>query len=254
MPNFDIPKDLQDAIQRFQAEPVISSTVVEVEVLTDRTILDKFVTRVWDELNQIWAFSHQMSPLPVSEEELFRYFITAINTRVTYVNRGRSIVAFNDMWALPAPFAFVVNGLGTVNYESPALRVQPYWNDEWDEHVLSYPEWIDLSTRIRAIAADPYSRIILIEKLDRDKHGDERLMGLFPIRTEDGRLKDLRSRSEAKIEPVAAAAYLILGLEPKGWRDVVLNDHPFLTKPYQFPTELIEFILPHISRMGYARS
>jgi len=95
---------------------------------------------------------------------------------------------------------------------------------------MTYDEWSLTSRLLRAAEADPNCKFVFAHAISGDKEGDEALMSLVPITGTDGRLVELRQRYE--IHPIAAAAYLILGLWPDGLSAETLAVHPLLRSPH----------------------
>jgi hypothetical protein len=206
------PKDWSDLSKRYVSQREVT-VVEEVLVAHDVTALARWVSEVHASLDGHWGDSHQGQPLPVTVDELYKYFVTALESRVKYVNRKRPVVNGNDNWYLPAPFAVVLSMIGIVEQESPVRRIVPKWNEELDHFILDYEEWLALGQRLRRIELDAEAKIILIHAIEKDRRGDERLMELIPQLDESGTVTATRHGTK-EVDPIAGTTFLLLGLRP----------------------------------------
>jgi len=243
------PKEILDISKRFTSlrEEV---GVEEVMVLSDSAALTEFVHSVYADLEERWTATHYGTELGVSQTDLFRYLITAIESRTKYVYRQEgtrpSAVRTNDLWYLPAPFAFVVNQLGVVDVEAPLMRLVPKWNSEYDQYVLSLSEFTSIGLRLRKLEEDPDAKVILIHALEKDKRGNQALMELVPL-TQEGILTQVRSDNQ--VDSVAASVFVILGLRPTFAIAASPTTHPRALPNHYFPvaaTEMIRMVMAEI--------
>jgi hypothetical protein len=126
--------------------------------------------------------------------------------------------------------AAILAGIGRVTLEAPVITIVPALDKSIVDRSLTYDEWALISRHLRAIEADPYCKFVFAHAIAGEKEGDPALMSLVPITDAQGRLVELRQQYE--IHPIAAAAYLILGLWPEGLDATTLAVHPLLRSPH----------------------
>lgn len=243
----DFPKDITDVSRRFASEREIVGTT-EVLVGTDFVVLDQFVSDVHDKLSHAWSDRHVGATLPISVDELKRYFITGIKSRIIHV-RGKEYneIRTNERWYMPAPMARVIAQLGVVESEAPVMRIIPRLSEDLDALSLSHSEWLRLGYRLKRLEDDPDTRFNFAHALEKEKSGDPKLMGLLPRRNEQGEIIELRSFNE--VDPIAATAYFIFGMNPLEWDSVVLPSHPFLQPAFYQPAQIVSTMLLAMSEV-----
>lgn len=208
------------------AERVIGEEDLEVEVLHDTDLFERYVTNVYDAVTVRWLADHCSEEPPVTSEDAVRYAYTATRTRVARVNNERFHTRCDDRWCIPAQIAVPINAVGRVIMERRIVSLVPRWNEENDDKVMSREEWVHTSRRMRALADYPGSKLIFADALAGDRSGDEILMSLIPVRDSNGRITKLQS--DYDIDPIAAAMFLISGLDQRSLDGVALPDHPML--------------------------
>jgi hypothetical protein len=201
-----------------------------VSVLQERSVFDEFVQGAYDVMNTRWGMFHQDASFPVTQVVFAQYAITAVCARVMRTRNERFHVRCDDAWTLPAVLAALLAGIGRVTLEAPVLSLVPAIDKETLSECLSYDEWASVSRTLRGVENDPNCKFVFAHAIAGDKEGDAALMSLIPITDDAGRLVELRQQYE--IHPIAAAAYLILGLYPEGMGNEVLPVYPLLRSPH----------------------
>lgn len=245
------PKELQDISKRFSSDRVEVHTE-EVTVLADDSVLDKFVSDVFNDLEERWSASHWTSEFGVSRNDLRRYLITAIESRVKFVRRERATVRTNDQWYLPAPFAQVVNMLGIVDLEAPVKRVVPAWNSAYDPEVLSPSEFVAVGMRLKKLEVDPDVKVILIHALEKDKRGFEPLMRVFRRVNEQGETTAIHGKQP--VDAIAATCFLILGMNPELQISEPLSEIEKESLPYFIPEPVTHIVMQVLSEVQGAKA
>jgi hypothetical protein len=112
--------------------------------------------RVWLELNaKLVAVGGE---LMVTQDQLLRYFATAIYARTMWVMRQVSLeptrrsFAPKDRWALPTAMAYIVNAIGVVETQEGRRYVPTWVGDE--SFILSRTEFEDYTAQL--LAYEPY--------------------------------------------------------------------------------------------------
>lgn len=238
---------------------------VSVMILAHDEYMDRFTNQVFRSMSYIWGASHFTSPLPFTADELKSYFITALHCRVARVTRAYRTEVPYEGWALPAPFATVVAGIGEISIEVPLTRITPVFNDEYRPQLLGRNAWYDLTMRI-ASTSDHYTKFMFVDTIERDRKGRSDVMALYPVMEAvlapatdivndvptvkdpvltGRRITAIVSRNE-QIDAVSAAIALISGLVPEGWDDLS-RVHPFFMPAYSLGVEAAELV---IDRLG----
>jgi len=235
-------------VNGLHAERAISSQEVEVAVLDDVTVFTRHVVATHHALAYRWSLDHVGLQPPVTDEEATRYAISAARTRVARVNNERFDLRCDDRWCLPAQIAVPINGVGRVTMERKIVNIKPIWNTALDTQLLTRNQWFDISQRLRAMTDYPGSKTVMVDALAGEKSGDEVLMSLIPVRDEHGAITILRS--EYDIDAIAAASYLIMGLNPRALDGVVLPDHPLLISPSYIRVAGVLQYLDYLAEVG----
>jgi len=230
MPRIDksVLKGLSE-IKGLHAERVIGDEEVEVEVLHDAELFDRYARTVYAALAVRWSADHLGVPAPVAPDEFVAYAYTAVRTRVARVRNEQFHTRCDDRWCIPAQIAVPINGIGRVTMERRILTLTPVWRRDLDTMLLTRDQWQQVSLRMRAMTDYPGSKFVMVDALSGDKGGDEVLMSLIPVRDATGRIITLHS--DYDIDPIAAVVYLIAGLSPRALEGVALPDHPLLISP-----------------------
>jgi len=212
------------------SERYVGERKLEVTVLNEYGAFDEFISGLYQTMDARWEMFHHGGDFPVAQEMFRKYAYTAVAARVARARNERFHVRCDDAWTLPAPLASILAGIGRVVLEAPVVSLVPATDQTVKDESLTYDEWAHTSRLLRAVEADPYCKFVFAHAIAGEKEGDEALMSLIPVTGEDGRLVELRQRYE--IHPIAAAAYLILGLLPEGLDGMTLPDHPLLRSPH----------------------
>lgn len=135
--------------------------------------------RVYDELQaKLIAAGGQMT---VTQDELLRYFATAIYSRTMWVNRTMTPGSYrpNDKWALPVAFHMVVSAIGRVETKDGVTYV-PVWTAPPSEvlTVLPKPEWESITRRL--IALEPFG-LRFVKAYEQSETGVEKVMSLLRV-------------------------------------------------------------------------
>jgi hypothetical protein len=133
--------------------------------------------RVWTELqSKLVAAGGEMT---VTEEELLRYFATAIYARVMWVNRTMPPRGFrpSDLWALPVAMHMVISAIGEV--ESDGIIYRPVWQAPADDTLLlSIPEWERITRAL--LALEPFG-LRFVKALELSERGVDKVMTLIRV-------------------------------------------------------------------------
>jgi len=213
------------------SERYIGESRLNVSALVELDTFVEFVDGMYDVIDSRWGMYHHGDDTPITRAELQQYAITAVVARVMRVRSERFHIRCDDQWTLPAPLAAILAGIGRVVLESPVLSIVPSIDKALIDGAMTYEEWWRVSNVLRGMEQDPNCKFVFAHAIEGARDGDEALMSLIPVTDETGRLVELRQRYE--IHPIAAAAYLILGLRPEGFVDgEALAVHPLLRSPH----------------------
>lgn len=207
---------------------------------TDDLIFQRFIAATYRSHRYKWEAVHPTGSFPVTEDEWYRYAITALRSRLARVNDERFAIRSDAEWQIPSMIASVLNGVGRVTIDSPAMQYTPVWNATYDEHLLTVTEWADITARLRSIAADrEFTKFVFVRNLTGDRTGDPMIMDLIPVRAENGAIVQLRS--EQAVDGVAAFVYLAMGFLPEEYVVFDLNVHPRALPPKFIEADVVEF-------------
>jgi hypothetical protein len=213
------------------SERYIGERRLDVSVLYELDTFDEFIYGLYNTMDARWGMFHNGADFPITQDAFRLYAITAVVSRVMRVRGERFHIRCDDTWTLPAPFAAILAGIGRVTLESPVLTIVPAIDKALVDQAMSYDVWAMTSNILRATEADTNCKFVFVHAIAGDRDGDEALMSLIPITDDSGSLIELRQRYE--IHPIAAAAFLILGLRPEGLvGGEALAVHPLLRSPH----------------------
>jgi len=231
MPRMDdsILKNLR-GVEVAHSQRYVGEERLEVSVLSERSVFDEFIQGCYEAMNTRWGMFHQDTIFPVTQAVFQQYAVTAVAARVMRTRNERFHIRCDDAWSLPAVLAAILAGIGRVTLEAPVLSLVPAIDKELVAESLSYDEWANVSRTLRGVEQDPNCKFVFAHAIAGDKEGDAALMSLIPVTDDAGRLVELRQQYE--IHPIAAAAYLILGLAPQGMGSEVLPVYPLLRSPH----------------------
>jgi len=238
-----------DMAKFVSAERTIGNEVLEVTVLSDELIFERFVNSTYDAVAVRWEMFHIGTDFPVTQDQFLRYAYTAVRSRVARVRNERFHVRCDDAWTLPAPLAAVLAGLGNVMLEAPVMEISPKWDGRHNDKLLTYEEWEHVSRRMRAVEKDENCKFIFAHAIEGGRTGDEALMCLIPVRDTTGRLIQLQGTFKMDVDPIAGVAYLILGLEPEDAAGLALPPHALRSSPWSFK---VQGLLSVLSRFAEA--
>jgi len=240
MPQLD-----RSAFEGAELARVHSSVAVAREVKlrvfeTDDSIFRRFVEATYRSHTYKWEAVHPLGSFPITVEEWYRYALTALRARLARVNDERFVVRSDAEWQIPSMIAAVLNSIGRVTIDAPAMQYTPVWNDAYDSQLLTMPEWADITARMRSIAADrEYTKFVFVRNLTGDRSGDAMIMDLVPVRNHLGQIIQLRS--EQPVDGVAAFVYLAMGFMPEEYAVFDLNVHPRALPPKYIETSVVEY-------------
>lgn len=212
------------------SERYVGEERLEVSVLNEYGMFDEFVQGLYETMDARWGMYHQGIVFPIPLETFRSYCYTAVAARVMRTRNERFPIRCDDNWALPAPLATILAGIGRVTLEAPVVSIIPMIAPELLALCMDYDTWAITSRHLRAVEVDPNCKFVFAHAIEGSKDGDEALMSLIPVTDDAGRLIELRQKYE--IHPIAAAAYLILGLAPQGMGTEALTVYPLLRSPH----------------------
>lgn len=162
-------------------------SIGEVHVLISAQTADlaDFTHRVWDEINAKLVSAG--GNITVTEEELLKYFVTGIYSRIAWVNRnferGNRRWGFrpDDMWALPVQMHMVISAIGRVRTERNVIYV-PRWVEPEVPLVLERPEWENITRKL--LALEPFG-LRFVRAYEKDESGVEKVMSIIRVDTVD---------------------------------------------------------------------
>lgn len=226
-------------LNRIQSQ-VVSAREVEVAVFaTDDLLFRRFVDKMYDAHVMMWEAHHAQGSFPVMREEWMRYAFTALRSRFARVNDESGFIRTDDEWQIPSMLATVLNAIGRVTIDGPAMVYKPVWNAEYDAFIMTRPEWLEVTAKMRAAAADrEHCKFIFVRYLAGDRTGDEMVMDLVPVRDTTGRI--VRLHHTIAFDGVAAFVYLACGFLPDAFANIDVTIHPKLLPRRFMWTDAIE--------------
>jgi len=153
-------------------------TEVPVLVVIDNTNLRDFTARVYDALSA--TVTIHGGTVRFTEDELLRYFVTAMKVRVEHTTLSRyrrdirsSGLHVDEPWALPSNMAYVINAIGQVRYGAANTLVFPVWDKSADELVMTPQEQQKMTRELRAFATHGLQ---LASAIERSREGVVKVM------------------------------------------------------------------------------
>lgn len=238
MPQLDRAAFEGAELARVHSSPATSREVRLRVFETDDSLFRQFIAATYRSHLYKWEASHSLSSFNVSEEEWYRYALTALRSRIARVNDESGFIRSDAEWQIPAMIAAVLNGIGRVTIDEPAMVYTPVWNPTYDALLLSKVEWADITARMRGLASDrEFAKFVFVRNLDGQRTGDPMIMDLIPVRDALGNLIQLRSKQP--VDGVAAFVYLAMGFLPEEYAVFDLNVHPRALPPKYIETEVV---------------
>jgi len=234
MPQLDRAAFEGAELARVHSTPATSREVRLRVFETDDSLFRQFIAATYRSHVYKWESAHPVGSFTVTEEEWYRYALTALRSRLARVNDDPGQIRSDAEWQIPSMIASVLNGIGRVSIDRPAMLYTPVWNPAYDALLLSKVEWADITARMRGLAADrEFTKFIFVRNLAGDRTGDPMIMDLVPVRNSVGNIIELRS--EQPVDGVAAFVYLAMGFMPEEYAVFDLNIHP-----RALPSKLLE--------------
>jgi hypothetical protein len=139
--------------------------------------------------------------MTVSDEELVKYFLTAVRARVYRANRQYEPhdptfhIKCNSAWCLPATFASIVDKIGIVELDVPRATFVPVWPETLNEFTYTQPsELVPTTSKLASLADHPDLRLTFVTAIQNNVTGDAEVMTLVPVRNEQGQIRQIRGR------------------------------------------------------------
>lgn len=240
MPQLDRAAFEGSELHRIQSQVVTAEEVRVMVFATDDVLFRRFVDASYDSHVYKWEAHHPVGSFRVSREEWMRYAFTALRSRIARINDDHGHIRSDQEWQIPAMIATVLNAIGRVTIDGPAMIYVPIWNPEYDAMVLSFSEWSRTTAKLRALAEDrEYAKFIFVRSLTGDRTGDRMIMDLIPVRDEVGRV--IRLHSHQPVDGVAAFVYLACGFMPDIFEGVDLETHPMMLPRRYIDTNVVEY-------------
>lgn len=225
MPQLDRTAFQGTDLLQVQSQVTTAEEVQIVVFATDDLLFREFVDAAYDAHVYKWEANHAIGSFLVTREEWMLYAFTALRSRLARVNDEPGQIRSDAEWQIPAMIASVLNAIGRVTIDGPAMQYVPVWNTEYDDMVLSRAEWLRITTKLRALASDrENAKFVFIRSLDGNRTGDRMIMDLIPVRDATGRI--VRLHSEQPVDGVAAFVYLACGFMPDIFAGINLDIHP----------------------------
>lgn len=157
--------------------------------------------------------------MPVTAEQMLRYFVTALRTRVAHVTReGRFPIKPQDPWALPHVLNYIASAIGVVEFDT--FRIMPAWNPEADTLVMSLEEQVQVTQQLRALKFRGYD---FARALSSEREGHMMVMSLVHIGDE------WVGHSIFTVADAIVAA--IIGVAPE--QEFIPSNHPLYVPAYR---------------------
>lgn len=193
--------------------------------------------------------------MTVTEEELLKYFLTAVRARAYRASRQYEAhdptfhIKCGSAWCLPASFAAIVDKIGVVELDVPRATFVPQWSPEYNELTYHQPaELIPTTAKLRSLADHPDLKLTFAHAIQNNITGDSEVMSLIPLRDATGRIREIRGR--VPFDGVSAATVYALhmvhgfydALEPR-----ILERVVNLENPYRIYAEELAELFMHVA-------
>jgi hypothetical protein len=214
-------------LNRIQSQVVSSGEVRMAVFATDDLLFRQLVDRMYDAHVMTWEAHHAQGSFPVTRDEWMKYAFTALRSRLARVNDDHGQIRSDDEWQIPSMLATILNAIGRVTIDGPTITYIPVWNAEYNDMLLTRPQWVEVTAKMRAAAADrEYCKFIFVRNLAGDRSGDEMIMDLVPVRDLTGRI--VRLHHTMPFDGLAAFVYLACGFLPEAFSALDVTIHPKL--------------------------
>jgi hypothetical protein len=217
----------------------------EVLVLADTTDLNHVVEGTYRELENFCA-SFGIG-VPVSLEELLRYFETAVATRVLHVRKQRRDIRVEDHWGLPFPLQAVVNSIGEVRVETPSVLILPRLAEGVQKRLLDRAQWLDVSRRLLSLET---RGLRLAHAIEAKREGVARVMRL----TIDASGEEWFAYSTTDFKPYDALIARAVGLRPIQPEMAVLPANPLWRPPFFMSGMELVVFEQKFTEIGFTRA
>lgn len=220
---------------------VIPAREVKVPVFgTDDSLFRVFIDATYDSHVYKWEAAHQTGSFTVTRDEWMRYAYTALRSRLARVNDDHGQIRSDAEWQIPSMLASVLNAIGRVTIDGPAMQYTPKWNEAYNDMVMDKSEWALVTAKLRALASDrDHAKFVFVRSLSGDRNGDRMIMDLIPVRDEMGAIK--RLHSDQPVDGVAAFVYLAAGFAPEVFENLTLEVHPRVLPKRYLDTDAIVY-------------
>lgn len=152
-----------------------------VLIVADNTRLRDHISNIWHDVNARLAACG--GTMTVTEDDLVRYFVTAIKVRVEHTTRrvGQfgyrpSGMSVHDGWALPTPLHSILSSIGQVRIGGNELIVFPVWDKSADALVMNMEERDKVSREFGAVCGT--LGISVFREISADREGHQQTMVL----------------------------------------------------------------------------
>lgn len=240
MPQLDRGAFEGSELARVHSQSTIAREVRVPIFGTDDILFRRFLDAAYDAHVFKWEASHAVGTFTVTRDEWVKYMFTALRSRLARVNNDSGQIRSDDEWQIPSMIATVINSVGLVTLDSPAMQYTPVWNPQYDAMVLTKPEWALVTAKLRALASDrDHAKFVFVRGLAGDRAGDRMVMDLIPVRDETGRIRRLHSNQP--VDGVAAFVYLACGFAPEAFANLTLEVHPRALPGRYLDTDVVEY-------------
>jgi hypothetical protein len=222
-----------------------ASGELEVLILADTTDLQRVVQGVWDEVNSFCSSNGIEAPVTV--EDLTAYFATAVITRVQHVRRRARDIRVEDHWGLPFPLQSIVNSIGEVRVEVPAVLITPNLAKGSESLGLSRARWLELTRRLLSLET---RGLRMAHALEAKRDGVARVMRL----TIDGSGDEWIAYSSTDFKPYDALVARAVGLRPTDPAMAVLPNNPLWRPPFYMDGRELVIFEQKFSEIGFTRA
>jgi len=207
---------------------------------TDDSLFRTFIDAAYDSHVYKWEATHPVGSFTVTREEWMKYAFTALRSRLARVNDESGQIRSDDEWQIPSMIASVLNAVGKVTIDAPAMQYTPVWNKAYDNMVFTKPEWAHVTAKLRALAADrDNAKFVFVRSLAGDRSGDRMIMDLIPVRDAVGKI--VRLHANQPVDGVAAFVYLAMGFAPEVYANLTLEVHPRALPGRYLDSDVVEY-------------